>query len=97
MEAQNGDLPNPNIKGFITLKGQKQSIFEIGLLHRYEIITILFITKNIGFVYTGLNLSNIWLSFYGEYGSRIDYANEQIGDSYATQTQAKWDINDHWH
>ncbi|ASM52206.1 hypothetical protein PESP_b0680 [Pseudoalteromonas espejiana DSM 9414] len=95
--AQNGDLLEDEYQGFITLKGQKQSIFEIGLLHRYENYNDTFYNQNIGFVYTGFKpKNNIWLSFYGEYGSRIDYANEQIGDSYATQTQAKWDINDHW-
>ncbi|MCP4058456.1 MAG: carbohydrate binding family 9 domain-containing protein [Pseudoalteromonas sp.] len=95
--AQNGDLLEEKYQGFITLKGQKQSIFEIGLLHRYENYNDAFYNQNIGFVYTGFKpKNNIWLSFYGEYGSRIDYANEQIGDSYATQTQVTWDINDHW-
>ncbi|WP_286247946.1 carbohydrate binding family 9 domain-containing protein [Pseudoalteromonas sp. MM1] len=95
--AQNGDLLEEEYQGFITLKGQKQSIFEIGLLHRYENYNDAFYNQNIGFVYTGFKpKNNIWLSFYGEYGSRIDYANEQIGDSYATQTQVTWDINDHW-
>ncbi|MBQ4800640.1 carbohydrate binding family 9 domain-containing protein [Pseudoalteromonas sp. MMG006] len=95
--AQNGDLLEDEYQGFITLKGQKQSIFEIGLLHRYENYNDTFYNQNIGFIYTGFKpKNNILLSFYGEYGSRIDYANEQIGDSYATQTQAQWDINDHW-
>jgi len=95
--AQNGDLLEDEYQGFITLKGQKQSIFEIGLLHRYENYNDTFYNQNIGFIYTGFKpKNNILLSFYGEYGSRIDYANEQIGDSYATQAQAQWDINDHW-
>jgi hypothetical protein len=33
---------------------------------------------------------------YVEYGSRIDYSNEQLGDAFDTQTQAVWDINNHW-
>lgn len=95
--AQNGDLLEEEYQGFISLKGQKQSIFEIGLVHRYENYNDTFYNQNIGFVYTGFKpKNNIWLSFYGEYGSRIDYTNEQIGDSYATQTQFTWDINDHW-
>ncbi|MEI8641725.1 hypothetical protein P4S68_13875 [Pseudoalteromonas sp. Hal099] len=60
-------------------------------------IMMLFITKILALFIRALNLKIIYgFSFYGEYGSRIDYANEQIGDSYATQTQVTWDINDHW-
>lgn len=36
------------------------------------------------------------LSLYVEYASRIDYTNEQLGDVLTTQSQAVWDINNHW-
>ncbi|WP_165722745.1 MULTISPECIES: carbohydrate binding family 9 domain-containing protein [unclassified Pseudoalteromonas] len=95
--AQNGDLLEEEYEGFLSFKGQKQSIFEIGLVHRYENYNDNFYNQNIGFIYTGFKpTKDLKLSLYIEYASRIDYANEQLGDAFDTQTQVVWDINDHW-
>ena len=95
--AQNGDLLEEEYEGFLSFKGQKQSIFEIGLVHRYENYNDNFYNQNIGFIYTGFKpTKDLKLSLYVEYASRIDYANEQLGDAFDTQTQVVWDINDHW-
>ncbi|MBH0051761.1 carbohydrate binding family 9 domain-containing protein [Pseudoalteromonas sp. SWYJZ19] len=95
--AQNGDLLEEEYEGFLSFKGQKQSIFEIGLVHRYENYNDNFYNQNIGFIYTGFKpTKDLKLSLYIEYASRIDYANEQLGDAFDTQTQMVWDINDHW-
>ncbi|MBH0079062.1 carbohydrate binding family 9 domain-containing protein [Pseudoalteromonas sp. NZS11] len=95
--AQNGDLLEDEYEGFLSFKGQKQSIFEIGLVHRYENYNDNFYNQNIGFIYTGFKpTKDLKLSLYIEYASRIDYANEQLGDAFDTQTQVVWDINDHW-
>ena len=95
--AQNGDLLEEEYEGFLSFKGQKQSIFEIGLVHRYENYNDNFYNQNIGFIYTGFKpTKDLKLSLYIEYASRIDYANEQLGDAFDTQIQVVWDINDHW-
>ncbi|MBB1299581.1 carbohydrate binding family 9 domain-containing protein [Pseudoalteromonas sp. SR41-7] len=95
--AQNGDLLEEEYEGFLSFKGQKQSIFEIGLVHRYENYNDNFYNQNIGYIYTGFKpTKDLKLSLYVEYASRIDYANEQLGDAFDTQTQMVWDINDHW-
>ncbi|WP_166109563.1 carbohydrate binding family 9 domain-containing protein [Pseudoalteromonas sp. Z9A5] len=95
--AQNGDLLEEEYEGFLSFKGQKQSIFEIGLVHRYENYNDNFYNQNIGYIYTGFKpTKDLKLSLYIEYASRIDYANEQLGDAFDTQTQVVWDINDHW-
>jgi len=95
--AQNGDLLEEEYEGFLSFKGQKQSIFEIGLVHRYENYNDNFYNQNIGYIYTGFKpTKDLKLSLYVEYASRIDYANEQLGDAFDTQTQVVWDINDHW-
>jgi hypothetical protein len=95
--AQNGDLLEEEYEGFLSFKGQKQSIFEIGLVHRYENYNDNFYNQNIGFIYTGFKpTKDLKLSLYIEYASRIDYANEQLGDAFDTQAQVVWDINDHW-
>lgn len=95
--AQNGDLLEEEYEGFLSFKGQKQSIFEIGLVHRNENYNGNFYNQNIGYIYTGFKpTKDLMLSLYVEYASRIDYVNEQLGDVFNTQTQAVWDINDHW-
>ncbi|MBH0040169.1 carbohydrate binding family 9 domain-containing protein [Pseudoalteromonas sp. SWN166] len=95
--AQNGDLLEEEYEGFLSFKGQMQSIFEIGLVHRYENYNDNFYNQNIGYIYTGFKpTKDLKLSLYIEYASRIDYTNEQLGDVFNTQTQVVWDINDHW-
>lgn len=95
--AQNGALLEEEYQGVLSFKGQKQSLFEIGLVHRYENFNDKFYNQNIGFIYTSLKpLKSLRLSLYGEYASRIDYTNEQLGDAITTQAQAVWDINNHW-
>ena len=51
--AQNGDLLEEEYEGFLSFKGQMQSIFEIGLVHRYENYNDNFYNQNIGYIYTG--------------------------------------------
>ena len=95
--AKNGDLLEQEYEGYLSFKGQKQSIFEIGLIHRYENYNTNFYNQNIGYIYSGFKpTKDLRLSLYVEYGSRIDYSNEQLGDAFDTQTQAVWDINNHW-
>ncbi|MBH0027726.1 carbohydrate binding family 9 domain-containing protein [Pseudoalteromonas sp. SWN29] len=95
--AQNGDLLEEEYEGFLSFKGQMQSIFEIGLVHRYENYNDNFYNQNIGYIYTGFKpTKDLKLSLYIEYASRTDYTNEQLGDVFNTQTQVVWDINDHW-
>lgn len=95
--AQNGDLLEEEYEGFLSFKGQKQSIFEIGLVHRYENFNGNFYNQNIGYIYTGFKpTKDLKLTLYTEYASRIDYTNEQLGDVFNAQTQVIWDINDHW-
>ena len=95
--AQNGDLLEEEYEGFITLKGQKQSIFEVGFIHRDENYNSKFYNQNIGYVYTGFKpTKDLRLSLYVEYASRIDYINEQLGNVINTQSQVVWDINNHW-
>ncbi|WP_166421202.1 carbohydrate binding family 9 domain-containing protein [Pseudoalteromonas sp. Z1A8] len=95
--AQNGDLLEEEYEGFLSFKGQMQSIFEIGLVHRYENYNGNFYNQNIGYIYTGFKpTKDLKLTLYAEYASRIDYTNEQLGDVFNTQTQVVWDINDHW-
>ena len=95
--AQNGDLLEEEYEGYMTFQGQKQSIFEVGLLNRYENYNGNFYNQNIGYIYTGFRpTKDLRLSLYAEYASRIDYTNEQLGDVLTTQSQAVWDINNHW-
>jgi hypothetical protein len=95
--SQNGDLLEEEHEGYLSFKGQKQSIFEIGLVHRYENYNNNYYNQNIGFIYTAFKPSkDLRLSLYVEYASRIDYTNEQLGDAFDTQTQAVWDINEYW-
>ena len=95
--AQNGDLLEEEYEGYLTFQGQKQSIFEVGLLNRYENYNGNFYNQNIGYIYTGFRpTKDLRLSLYAEYASRIDYTNEQLGDVLTTQSQAVWDINNHW-
>ncbi len=95
--AQNGDLLEEEYEGYMTFQGQKQSIFEVGLLNRHENYNGNFYNQNIGYIYTGFRpTKDLRLSLYAEYASRIDYTNEQLGDVLTTQSQAVWDINNHW-
>ncbi|MBE0361660.1 hypothetical protein PALI_b0663 [Pseudoalteromonas aliena SW19] len=95
--AKNGDLLEEEHEGFLSFKGQKQSTFEIGFVHRYENYNNSFYNQNIGYIYTTFKPNkDLMVSLYAEYASRIDYANEQLGDVLNTQTQVVWDINDHW-
>lgn len=95
--AQNGDLLEEEYEGYMTFQGQKQSVFELGLLNRYENYNGNFYNQNIGYLYTAFRpTKDLRLSLYAEYASRIDYTNEQLGDVLTTQSQAVWDINNHW-
>ncbi|WP_413403164.1 DUF5916 domain-containing protein [Pseudoalteromonas sp. KJ71-7] len=95
--AQNGDLLEEEYEGYMTFQGQKQSVFELGLLNRYENYNGNFYNQNIGYFYTAFRpTKDLRLSLYAEYASRIDYTNEQLGDVLTTQSQAVWDINNHW-
>lgn len=95
--AQNGDLLEEEYEGYMTFQGQKQSVFELGLLNRYENYNGNFYNQNIGYFYTAFRpTKDLRLSLYVEYASRIDYTNEQLGDVLTTQSQAVWDINNHW-
>lgn len=95
--AQSGDLLEEEYEGFLSFKGQKQSLFNIGFIHRKESYYDEFYNQNIGYLYTSLKpTKDLNLSFYLEYASRIDYTNLELGDVINTQTQAVWDINDHW-
>ncbi|WP_213609707.1 DUF5916 domain-containing protein [Pseudoalteromonas sp.] len=95
--AQDGELLEEEYQGYMTFQGQKQSIFEVGLLNRYENYNGNFYNQNIGYIYTGFRpTKDLRLSLYAEYASRIDYTNEQLGDVLTTQSQAVWDINNHW-
>lgn len=95
--AQNGELLEEEYEGYMTFQGQKQSVFELGLLNRYENYNGKFYNQNIGYFYTAFRPSkDLRLSLYAEYASRIDYTNEQLGDVLTTQSQAVWDINNHW-
>ncbi|WP_409425865.1 DUF5916 domain-containing protein [Pseudoalteromonas sp. RW-H-Ap-1] len=95
--AQNGDLLEDEYEGYMTFQGQKQSVFELGLLNRYENYNGNFYNQNIGYFYTAFRpTKDLRLSLYAEYASRIDYTNEQLGDVLTTQSQAVWDINNHW-
>ncbi|WP_372760536.1 DUF5916 domain-containing protein [Pseudoalteromonas sp.] len=95
--AQSGELLQQQYQGFLSFKGQKQSLLEVGLVHRYENYNSQFYNQNIGFVFAAIKpTKDLRLSSYIEYAKRIDYSNEQLGDAIDTQTQAVWDINDHW-
>ncbi|MFY8328008.1 DUF5916 domain-containing protein [Pseudoalteromonas sp. ZZD1] len=95
--AQDGSLLEEEYEGYVFLKGQMQSFLEIGYVHRNENYDDKFYNQNIGYVWGGFKPSkDITLNLYTEFGSKIDYSNEQIGDLFTLEPELTWDINDHW-
>ncbi|WP_409076811.1 DUF5916 domain-containing protein [Pseudoalteromonas sp. SR41-8] len=95
--AQDGSLLEEEYEGYIFLKGQLQSSLEFGLIHRNESYKDDFYNQNIGFIYGGFNPSkDLRITLYSEFGSKIDYSNEQLGDLFTLEPELTWDINDHW-
>ncbi|MFK3871759.1 carbohydrate binding family 9 domain-containing protein [Pseudoalteromonas rhizosphaerae] len=95
--AQDGSLLEEEYEGYIFLKGQLQSSLEFGLIHRHESYKDDFYNQNIGFIYGGFNPSkDLRITLYSEFGSKIDYSNEQLGDLFTLEPELTWDINAHW-
>ncbi|WP_157601464.1 carbohydrate binding family 9 domain-containing protein [Pseudoalteromonas porphyrae] len=95
--ALDGRLLEEEYEAVVELNGQLQSFLQFGLTHRNENYYDEFYNQNIGFVYGGFNPTNdIRLTLYSEFGSKIDYSNEQLGELLAIEPEFTWDINDHW-
>ncbi|WP_394189840.1 DUF5916 domain-containing protein [Pseudoalteromonas atlantica] len=95
--AQDGTLLEEEYEGYIYLKGQMQSFLELGFIHRKENYYDNFYNQNIGYIWGGFKpTKNITLNLYSEFGSKIDYSNEQLGDQFIIEPEMTWDINDHW-
>ncbi|MCQ8878436.1 carbohydrate binding family 9 domain-containing protein [Pseudoalteromonas shioyasakiensis] len=95
--AQDGSLLEEEYEGYVFLKGQMQSFLEVGFVHRNENYYNNFYNQNIGYIWGGFNPSkDITLNLYTEFGSKIDYSNEQLGDLFTLEPELTWDINDHW-
>ncbi|WP_404343859.1 DUF5916 domain-containing protein [Pseudoalteromonas mariniglutinosa] len=95
--AQNGDLLEQEYESYIILKGQMQSSLEVGFIHRNERYNERFYNQNIGYVYGGFRpLKDLRFILYGEFGSKIDYSNEQLGQALTIEPELTWDISDHW-
>ncbi|MBE0457524.1 carbohydrate binding family 9 domain-containing protein [Pseudoalteromonas sp. KG3] len=95
--AQDGSLLEEEYEGYIFLKGQLQSSLEFGLIHRNESYYGNFYNQNIGYIYGGFSpTKDLRITLYSEFGSKIDYSNEQLGDLFTIEPELTWDINDHW-
>ena len=74
-----------------------QSFLEVGYVHRNENYDDKFYNQNIGYIWGGFKPSkDITLNLYTEFGSKIDYSNEQLADLFTLEPELTWDINDHW-
>jgi len=95
--AQDGSLLEEEYEGYVFLKGQMQSFLEVGYVHRNENYDDKFYNQNIGYIWGGFKPSkDITLNLYTEFGSKIDYSNEQLADLFTLEPELTWDINDHW-
>lgn len=95
--AQDGTLLEEEYEGYIYLKGQMQSFLEFGFIHRKENYYDNLYNQNIGYIWGGFKpTKDITLNLYSEFGSKIDYTNEQLGDQFIIEPEMTWDINDHW-